>query len=322
MRSLRLVSFLPAATEMVYALGLHDQLVGISHECDFPPAVKTKPVLVRPALALGKMTLREIDLAVAERIRSGGSLYSIDETLLSELKPDLILTQNLCQVCATSGNDLIDALKWLQPQPEILWMTPHSLPEIFENINELGQATGRGKAAANFVSKLRERLDYIAQQVKNISRRPRVFCLEWADPVYCAGHWVPEMVELAGGIDQLARRGTDSVRVQWEDILKWAPEILIFSPCGFNLKKALAQVSHLELQPGWAELPAVRNGRVYTVDANSYFARPGPRVVDGVELLAHLIHPEFFGWQGAADAFCPVPPTNTYASKTQIITCS
>lgn len=303
MNNLRIVSFLPAATEMVYALGLGDQLVGVSHECDFPAAAKMKPVIVRPALALEKMSLREIDVAVAERIRSGGSLYQVDENLLCELKPDLILTQNLCQVCATSGNDLTVALKLLQPKPEILWMTPHSLAEIFKNICELGQATGRSDIAETFIATRRERLEKIAAQTKNISRRPRVFCMEWVDPVYCAGHWVPEMVQLAGGIDELARKGTDSVRTQWTDVLKWSPEILIFSPCGFYLEKALEQVSHLESQSGWAELPAVRSGRVYVVDANSYFARPGPRVVDGVELLAHLIHPELFDWNGSADAF-------------------
>ena len=317
----RIVSFLPAATEMVYALGLGDQLVGVSHECDFPAAAKTKPVIVRPALALEKMSLREMDVAVAERIRSGGSLYQVDENLLCELKPDLILTQNLCQVCATSGNDLTVALKMFQPKPEILWLTPHSLPEIFENIRELGRATGRSNTAETFIAERRERLGKIAAKTNSIARHPRVFCLEWADPVYCAGHWVPEMVELAGGIDELARKGTDSVRIQWTDVLKWSPEILIFSPCGFNLEKALEQVSHLESQPGWAELPAVRCGRVYAVDANSYFARPGPRVVDGTELLAHLIHPELFDWNGPDDAFRVISTSNSCASRTRIKTC-
>src|SRR5205807_849573 len=292
MNTLRIVSFLPAATEMVYALGLGDQLVGVSHECDFPAAAKTKPVLVRPALALEKMTLREIDVAVAERIRSGGSLYQVDENLLCELKPDLILTQNLCQVCATSGNDLTVALKLLQPKPEILWMTPHSLAEIFENICELGQATGRSDAAETFIAERRERLETVAEQAKNISHRPRVFCMEWADPVYCAGHWVPEMVDIAGGIDELARKGTDSVRIAWDDVRKYAPEILVLSPCGFHLAQALEQVSILKALPGWAEIPAVRNGQVFCVDANAYFARPGPRVVEGTELLAHILHPE------------------------------
>ncbi len=303
MNDLRVVSFLPAATEMAFALGLGDSLVGVSHECDFPATSKTKPVVVRPALALEKMSLREIDVAVAERIGSGQSLYQVDEKLLRELKPNLILTQDLCQVCAPSGNELTVALKLLQPKPEVVWMSPHSLEEIFQNIRELGRATKRVNEAEILIAELRARLEKVAARTENISRRPRVFCMEWADPVYCAGHWVPEMIELAGGVDALARKGTDSVRIQWEDVLKWAPEILILSPCGFHLEDALEQIPFLESLPGWAEIPAVRAGKVFCADANSYFARPGPRVVEGTELLAHLIHPELFDWTGPADAF-------------------
>jgi iron complex transport system substrate-binding protein len=308
MNDLRIVSFLPAATEMACALGLGSQLAGVSHECDFPPEARSKPVVVRPALALEKMSLREVDAAVSERLRNGQSLYQVDELLLRRLQPNLILTQNLCQVCAPSGNELSVALKCLQPKPEVVWMSPHSLEEINQNLRDLGRATGRVAQAEALITTARARLEKIAARTRNLSNRPRVFCMEWADPVYCAGHWVPEMVELAGGIDKLARRETDSVRIQWEDVLKWSPEILIFSPCGFHLAPALQQISHLQSQPGWADLPAVRNGRVYAVDADSYFARPGPRVVDGTELLAHLIHPELFPWPGPADAFRPVPP--------------
>jgi hypothetical protein len=156
--------------------------------------------------------------------------------------------------------------------------------------------------------------------MQNKSHRARVFCLEWADPVYCAGHWVPEMVELAGGVDGLARKGTDSVRIEWEEVLKWAPEVLILSPCGFHLEEALEQISYLESRTGWAELPAVREGRVYAVDASSYFARPGPRIIDGTELLAHLIHPELADWQGPANAFLRVP-TNSSSSAIRIKIC-
>jgi iron complex transport system substrate-binding protein len=326
----RIVSFLPAATEMVFALGAGDQLIGISHECDFPPDVKGKPVVVRPALDLQSMTLREIDVAVAEQIRSGASLYLVNEDLLCELKPDLILTQNLCQVCAPSGNDLASALKLLHPTPEILWMSPHSLAGIFENIGELGQSLGLASEADACVEECRRRLAQVTAKTARISTRPRVFCMEWADPVYCAGHWVPEMVELAGGRDELARRGTDSVRMAWADVVAWAPEIVVFAPCGFNLEKALEQVSYLEKLPGWADLPAVRNQRAYVVDANSYFARPGPRVVEGTELLAHLIHPERFDWTGPGDAFqsisssdstASISSSNASASQTQMKVC-
>ena len=269
----RIVSFLPAATEMVYALGLGDRLVGVTHECDFPPQVREKPVVVRPSMALESMSLNEIDVAVAERIGSGGSLYQVDEQLLRALQPDILLTQDLCQVCATSGNDLTDALKLLNPAPEILWMSPHSLAEIFENIRELGRVTDRLNAADSLIQDCRGRLEKVAARSKKIFHRPRVFCMEWADPVYCAGHWVPEMVELAGGTDELARKGTDSVRILWADVIEWSPEVIVFAPCGFDLEKALEQVGHLESQPGWSDLPAVRNQRVFAVDANSYFAR-------------------------------------------------
>ena len=321
MKTLRIVSFLPAATEMVYALGLGGELVGVSHECDFPAEAQGKPVVVRPALALETMSLREIDVAVAERIGSGGSLYQVDEALLCALKPDLILTQNLCQVCAPSGNDLAPALKLLQPAPEIVWMSPHSLTEILDNIRELGRVTGRLSAAETYIQTCRERLERVAARSQKISRRPRVFCMEWADPVYCAGHWVPEMVELAGGTDELARKGTDSVRIAWADVLEWSPGIIVFSPCGFNLEQALEQVEHLESLPGWMELPAVRSQRAYVVDANSYFARPGPRVVEGTELLAHLIHPELFEWHGPADAFRAISTSNADGSPARMKTC-
>jgi iron complex transport system substrate-binding protein len=317
----RIVSFLPAATEMVYALGLGGQLVGVTHECDFPPEVREKPVVVRPAMALETMSLREIDVAVAERIGSGGSLYQVDEALLCALKPDLILTQNLCQVCAPSGNDLASALKLLDPEPEILWMTPHSLTQIFENIRELGQATGRTSVAESIVQGLRNRLSRLSDRGAQLSTRPRVLCMEWADPVYCAGHWVPEMVELAGGRDEIARKGTDSVRIAWADVVRYSPEVIVFMPCGFNLSQALEQVVYLENQPGWAGLPAVGNQRVYAVDANSFFARPGPRVVDGTELLAHLIHPESFEWNGPTDAFRAISASNDCESEPRIKAC-
>ncbi|HWV99428.1 MAG TPA: cobalamin-binding protein [Candidatus Acidoferrum sp.] len=299
----RIVSFLPAATEMVCALGLADHLVGITHECDYPPDIRDKPIVVRNALPLEGMSPREIDVTVSERIRSGASLYQVDERLLQEVAPNLILTQNLCQVCAPSGNEITQVLKALRPVPKILWFTPKSLAGIEENLRELGKATGRSDEAKKVISAGRARLEKVTVLTGVASTRPRVFCMEWVDPVYCSGHWVPEMVELAGGVDALSRKGTDSVRMAWEDVVNWGPEVLIISPCGFDLAGASEQALQLFARPGWKDLPAVRQNRVYAVDANSYFARPGPRVVAGVELLAHLIHPELCEWGGAEDAF-------------------
>src|SRR6266404_1378312 len=299
----RIVSFLPSATEMACALGLGDQLVGVTHECDYPTEVEGKPIVVRSVLPIETMSQPEIDAAVTQRMRDGLSLYQVDEQLLRELAPDIILTQDLCQVCAPSGNEVTKALELLPKKPQILWLTPKSLEEIFDNLRELGQATDRVKEAEGLIASGRARLEKVAAVTCNLSNRSRVFCLEWLDPVYCSGHWMPEMVEIAGGVDALARKGTDSVRIPWNNVLEWAPEILIITPCGFNLDKVIEQTPQLFNNPGWSELPAVRNGQVYAVDANSYFARPGPRVVDGTELLAHLIHPELFQWEGPQEAF-------------------
>lgn len=307
----RIVSFLPSATEMAFALGLGDQLVGVTHECDYPPEVAGKPVVVRNVLPVEQMSQPEIDAAVAKRIQDGLSLYQVDERLLQELAPDLILTQNLCQVCAPSGNEVTQVLELLHKKPQILWLTPKSLNEIFDNLRELGGATGHATEAAELIAACRARLERIASVTRNLSRPPRVFCVEWLDPIYCSGHWMPEMVALAGGVDALARQGSDSVRIPWDDVRKWAPEVLIITPCGFYLDKVVEQTSQLFSRPGWSKLPAVRDGRVYAVDANSYFARPGPRVVEGTELLAHLIHPDVFKWEGPPRAFEKIESPNS-----------
>ena len=303
----RIVSFLPSATEMACALGLADSIVGITHECDYPPEIKSKPVVVRNVLPLEKMSQSEIDRAVAERIRDGQSLYQIDEQLLRELAPDLILTQNLCQVCAPSGNEVSQVIKALPKAPQILWLTPQSLSEIFDNVRELGAATDRTAEAEALVNDCHARLELLADRTRAISHKPRVFCMEWLDPVYASGHWVPELVKIAGGIDELGRERGESVRVSWDEITAWAPEVLMIMPCGFDLQQTMKQVWSVfgyHSSP-FFDLPAVRNGRVYAVDANSYFARPGPRVVEGAELLAQLIHPELFH-HADSNAFQPV----------------
>jgi iron complex transport system substrate-binding protein len=294
----RIVSFLPSATEMACALGLGDRLMGITHECDYPPQAKANPIVLRNFLPVERMAQSEIDAAVAERLRSGLSLYTVDEEMMREIAPDLILTQNLCQVCAPSGNEISQLLNVLPGKPEILWLTPQSLDGIFENLRELGDATGRLREAEEWIGRGRARLDAIAAITRGIAYRPRVFCLEWMDPVYCSGHWVPEMVRIAGGVDSLAREGADSVRIAWKDVLDWAPEILIVMPCGFDLAKTAAEAQMLPAFAGWGDISAVRAGRVYAVDAHAYFARPGPRVIEGTELLAHLIHPDLFAWNG------------------------
>jgi iron complex transport system substrate-binding protein len=299
----RIVSFLPSATEMICALGLGDRLLGVTHECDYPPEIMGKTIVVRNVLPIESMSQSEIDSAVTQRLRSGLSLYQVDETLMQEIAPDLVVTQDLCQVCAPSGNEVSQLLKVLPSKPQILWLTPKSLEQIFDNLRDLGEATGRFQIAETLIAEGRARLEKVEAATLAASSRPRVFCMEWMDPVYCCGHWVPEMVRIAGGIDKLGREGADSVRIAWKDVLQWRPEILIVMPCGFGLEKAAEQAQQLSAYPGWADLPAVRARRVYAVDANSYFARPGPRIVEGTELLAHLLHPDLFEWKGSAGAF-------------------
>jgi iron complex transport system substrate-binding protein len=299
----RIVSFLPSATEMAYELGLGDRLLAVSHECDYPAAAKLKPVVVRPVLPVERMTQGEIDRQVTQRLRDGKSLYEIDEGAIRELAPDLILTQDLCQVCAASGNEATQLLASLPRKPQVLSMTPKSLEGIFATVLELGEATGTAERARELIAVARARLAQVAKRTQGAAQRVRVFCMEWLDPPYCCGHWVPEMIDLAGGQDDLARRGADSVRIAWEQVQSYAPEVLVVMPCGYGLTKAASLAQGLRAYPGWNELPAVRSGQVYVVDANSYFARPGLRVVDGTELLAHLLHPQLIGWDGPADAF-------------------
>ncbi|MBL9167766.1 MAG: ABC transporter substrate-binding protein [Verrucomicrobiales bacterium] len=299
---LRLVSLLPSATEMACALGLIDQLVGITHCCDYPPEIQGKPLVVHGNIPVDELSPSEIDHAVSASVARGQSLYQVDEDLLRQLAPTHILTQDLCQVCAPAGNEVSQALKALPQTPEILWMSPHSIAQIEENLRELANSTGRASVAEHLIHTGRRRLQRIADRLPPNATPVRVFCAEWVDPLFCAGHWVPEMVEIAGGTDSLGRKGADSVRVSWEAVRGARPEVFILMPCGFGSGAAAAQTRWLTQQPGWLELPAVRQGRVFAVEGG-YFNRPGPRVIDGTELLAHLLHPEFFDWQGLASAF-------------------
>lgn len=299
----RIVSFLPSATEMVCVLGLADRLVGITHECDYPPAVKDKPVVVRSAIAVDQLTQADVDRAVSERVGNGRSVYQVDENLLRELAPDIILTQELCQVCAPSGNEVSQALNALPKKPAILWLTPRTLGDIAENIREIGVATGCEDVAETWIGENFGKLNKISAVANQCGSRPRVFCMEWFDPVYSSGHWIPEMVRIAGGVDELGQEGKYSTAIGWEKVCDWAPEVLVLMPCGHHLEKVLELAPQLSRLPGWSNLPAVQKNQVYAVDASSYFARPGPRIVQGTELLAHLIHPEQFAWSGPEMAY-------------------
>ena len=285
----RIVSFLPAGTEMVYALGAGAELVGRSHECDYPSSVTRLPVVSRPVLDLDDASPAAIDVAVAQRMDSGDTLYRIDEVLLRELKPDVILTQNLCRVCAPSGDELTRAVRKFDLQPEVLFLTPRNVAEIVDNVLTVGRAIGRTDEAQSLVREHEERLAKVRAAVAQAPTR-RVVFLEWTEPLFCGGHWVPEMISLAGGYDPLGRPGEDSVRMDWDDVAKAQPEMIIVSPCGYRLERAVELAR---------QMPQISDATVYAVDANAYFARPGPRVVEGVELLAHLFHPDLVSWPHA-----------------------
>ena len=287
---MRIVSFLPAATEMVYALGLEEQLLGVSHECDFPLGAREKPAVVRPAMELASLGPRAIDDAVAQQVHSGASMYAVDEALLRGIAPDLILTQDLCQVCAPSGNEITRVLSTLESRPEVVYFTPTTLADVWSDLRTLGDCTGTRDRAEAVIADGERRIARVAERVARATTRPRVFFAEWLDPIYCAGHWIPEMIEIAGGTDPLARPGCDSVRVAWSDVIASAPDVIIVGPCGFSKEAAAEQLPLLSNRDGWDSVPAVRAGRVHVVDANAYFARPGPRLVDGVEILSRLLH--------------------------------
>ncbi|MBI2955794.1 MAG: cobalamin-binding protein [Acidobacteria bacterium] len=286
---MRICSFLPSATEMVYALGLGDELAGVTYECDYPPAARAKPVVVHTRLA-PTATSAAVDRQVAEFVARGESLYRVDLQALAALQPDLIITQDLCHVCAASPGDLVDALARLPCPPQVLSLSPRTLAEVLGDIRRLGEATERGAAAEKLVAELEERIRRVEEAVASAKQRPRVACLEWLDPPYVAGHWVPEMVEKAGGVDALGRVGEPSRRVSWEEVLTSRPDVIVVMPCGYRLAQTVAECRGVRFPPGWDALPAVRAGRVFAVDANSYFSRPGPRLVRGLQLLASVLH--------------------------------
>jgi iron complex transport system substrate-binding protein len=289
----RICSLLPSATEIAYAIGLGDSILGVSHECDFPAEAATKPSLLRPRVD-PQAAPAEIDRQVSEIIGRGESIYAVDAELLASLSPDLILTQDLCHVCAASPDDLATALTRFPKAPRVLSLTPRSLGEVWDDVRRVGEATGHRAEADALAAALEERVAAIAAIAARAASRPRVVCLEWLDPYYVGGHWVPEMVSLAGGEDVLGRLSEPSFRVSGEQIIEARPDVIVVMPCGYNLARAASELRIAALPRGSETLPAIREGRLFAVDANAYFSRPGPRLADGVALLAHLVHPDLF----------------------------
>ena len=247
------------------------------------------------------MTSSEIDGKVAEYLQAGKGLYAIDEQAFVAAAPDVILTQGLCDICALDYNEVVKAAQRLARQPKIISLNPHSLSELLDDILRVGRATERQSAAAKLTAELSERIERVG--FREPDNRPRVVCLEWFEPLYTAGHWVPEIVALAGGYDVLGRQGEPSVKIEWREVIEASPEVILLMPCGFDVRKTAKESTPLRSLPGWQQLPAVKSGNVFALNGNAYFSRPGPRLVNGLEILARIIHPETVTWSlSPADA--------------------
>ncbi len=291
---MRIVSLVPSATEMLFALGLGADLVAVTHECDYPPAARELPRVTRDVLPSG-LTTAQIDAAVKERTLAGESIYELDTHLLHDLRPDLIVTQALCSVCAVSYDDVRTVAKEIDSHPSVIALDPHTVGEILGDARTLAQATDARDAAAELVHDAAARIDRVKIATRRV-RRPRVAALEWLDPPFVAGHWTPQLIDYAGGEDVLGFPGENSEQRSWDQVAAAQPDIVIVMPCGFD-----AEIAHREAEMHRDELASVGAGEVVAVDAASYFSRPGPRIVDGLELLAQIIHPEL-GFEARGEA--------------------
>ncbi|MBV8430014.1 MAG: cobalamin-binding protein [Solirubrobacterales bacterium] len=283
---MRIVSLIPSATEMLFALGLGGDVIAVTHECDFPPAAEELPRVTRDVLPSG-LSAAQIDAAVKERTLAGESIYELDTDLLHDLRPDLIVTQALCSVCAVSYDDVRQIAEEIESQPRVISLDPHTLGEVLGDARTLAQATDHKDAAVDLVRDAAERIDRVRLATRKVTRRPRVAALEWLDPPFAAGHWTPQLVQYAGGEDVLGFPGEPSEERSWDEVRASEPDVVIVMPCGFD-----AELAYREAEMHREELVSMGAGEVVAVNAAAYFSRPGPRLVDGLELLAHILHPE------------------------------
>jgi iron complex transport system substrate-binding protein len=282
---MRIVSLVPSATEMLFALGLGDDLIAVTHECDYPPEALRLPRITRQTLPEG-LTAPEIDAAVKQRALAGEALYALDTDLLHELQPELIVTQTLCRVCAVSDDEVREIAEEIDSQPMVVSLDPRTVGEVLGDARTLAQATDTKDEAVDLIRESSARIDRIRREVRG-AQRPRVAALEWLDPPYAAGHWTPQLIEYAGGEDVLGFAGEPSEQRSWEEIAAVEPDIVIAMPCGFS-----AEIAHREAEMQRERLQRVGAGQVVAVDGSAYFSRPGPRIIDGLELLASILHPE------------------------------
>jgi iron complex transport system substrate-binding protein len=285
---MRIVSLIPSATEMLFALGLGPDVLAVTHECDYPPAARELPKITRDVLPDG-LTSAQIDAAVKELTLAGESIYQLDTEALEDLRPDLIVTQELCSVCAVSYDDVREIAEQLDPRPRVISLDPHTLGEVLGDARKLAEATDRRDAAVDLVREASDRIDRVRVAVRKARSRPRVAALEWLDPPFAAGHWTPQLIEYAGGEDVLGFPGENSEETTWEAVQAAQPDVVVVMPCGYD-----AEIAHREAEMHRDQLAALGAGEVVAVDAAAYFSRPGPRIIDGLELLASILHPELF----------------------------
>ena len=301
---MKIVSLLPSTTEIICALDLEENLVAVTHECDYPPAVVGKPRITRSAMDHGRSTSAEIDKHISGALHRGSSIYHLDQELLERLAPELILTQERCDVCAVSYQQVMRSVRIAESNAVIASLDPNTVEDILNTILQVGHLTARERQAAVVVARLRGRIQRVAAAVSEARQRPRVLCLEWLDPVMVGGHWVPGMVSVAGGTDDLGKSGEASFHISWEQVVAYQSEVVVLMPCGFHLRENMAEFRRTTLPLAWEQLPAVREGQVFAVDGSSYFNRPGPRVVDGLEVLAQILHPNLMPAIHGPEAFC------------------
>jgi len=290
----RIVSLLPAATEIAAALGLMDRVVGVSHECDFPSEANQRPRVTHCPVHNSGMTSREVDESVRRALRENGTIYTIDEPLLRKLRPDVILTQKLCDVCAVGYGTVARLAETLPGPPTVVNLEPSSVSDIFNDIRRVAELCNVPERAHKLVSQLSDRIEAVRRRASRIAHWPRCFLMEWVDPPFCSGHWGLELVEIAGGYDPLGRKRQPSVQIEWQEVLDVQPDVIVLALCGYNIDRARRDYEILRGFPEFNSLPAARRGEIYLVDASAYFAPPGPRIVDSLEILAGILHPEEF----------------------------
>jgi len=301
---IRIVSLIASATEIVHALGLGEAQVGRSHECDFPEEVRALPICTTPSFPINGDSA-EIDAQVKQRLANALSVYEVFENVLEQLQPTHIITQTQCRVCAVTPEDVERALaRSISSRPKLIALEPNALDDIWQDINRVASACGVAEKGEDVVATLRHEMSQISTRARNARRRPRVACIEWHEPLMAAGNWVPELVELANGENLLGKAGLHSPWMNWEELVSSDPDVIISMPCGFDLERTRREMYWLTDRPGWRELRAVQSGEVYLADGNQYLNRPGPRIVESLEILAEIMHPQEFkpklegpGWE-------------------------